>query len=138
MRFYGFQMASFEILRAYLQTLTNDKISYGMKHFLSEDDVAHITRRQHPEFDRVRMFNPLMWLSILSEPALASNLRFTAKKSESLIAHNLKYPREAGGVGRVEEGLGHGDERSIQEIPGQRDNRGSRPPDRAGACPVGA
>jgi len=92
MRFYGFQMASFEILRAYLQTLTNEQISYGMKHFLSESDVAHITRRQHPEFDRVRMFNPMMWLRILSEPALASNLRFTAKKSESLINHNLKYP----------------------------------------------
>jgi flavin-dependent dehydrogenase len=94
MHFYGYQMASFEILRAYLQTLTNDQISYGMKHFLSESDVAHITRRQHPEFDRVRMFNPMMWLRILSEPDLASNLRFTAKKSESLINHNLKYPEK--------------------------------------------
>jgi digeranylgeranylglycerophospholipid reductase len=92
MRFYGYQMASFEILRAYLQTLTNEQISYGMKHFLSEDDVAHITRRQHPEFDRVRMFNPMMWLRILSEPTLAGNLRFTAKTSESLINLNLAYP----------------------------------------------
>jgi flavin-dependent dehydrogenase len=97
MRFYGFQMASFEILRAYLQTLTNEQINYGMKHFLSESDVANITRRQHPEFDRVRMFNPMMWLRILSEPALASNLRFTAKKSGTLIAHNLKYPETPAG-----------------------------------------
>ncbi len=97
MRFYGYQMASFEILRSYLQTLTNEEISYGMKHFLSEDDVAHITRRQHPEFDRVRMFNPMMWLRILAEPTLASNLRFTAKKSESLIAHNLNFPEKPSG-----------------------------------------
>jgi hypothetical protein len=40
------------------------------------------------------MFNPMMWLRILSEPDLASNLRFTAKKSESLINHNLKYPEK--------------------------------------------
>jgi digeranylgeranylglycerophospholipid reductase len=105
MRFYGFQMASFEILRAYLQTLTNEQISYGMKHFLSEQDVASITRRQHPEFDRVRMFNPMMWLRILSEPSLASNLRFTAKKSGTLIAHNLKYPESPAGWLEWKKGL---------------------------------
>jgi len=105
MRFYGFQMSSFEILRSYLQTLTNDEISYGMKHFLSEDDVAQITRRQHPEFDRVRMFNPMMWLSILSEPTLASNLRFTAKKSELLINHNLAYPEKPEGWAEWKKGL---------------------------------
>jgi digeranylgeranylglycerophospholipid reductase len=92
MRLHGYQMASFEILRTYLQALTNDQISYGMKHFLSEDDVAHVGKRQHPEFDRTRRLNPLMWLRILAEPNLARGLRFTAKKSRTLIAHNLDYP----------------------------------------------
>ncbi|HVP22905.1 MAG TPA: LAGLIDADG family homing endonuclease, partial [Conexivisphaerales archaeon] len=105
MRFYGYQMASFEVLRAYLQTLSNEKISYGMKHFLSEEDVAHITRRQHPQFDRVRMFNPIMWLSILAQPSLAGNLRFTAKKSESLIAHNLNFPENPEGWAEWKKGL---------------------------------
>jgi hypothetical protein len=105
MRFYGYQMASFEVLRAYLQTLTNEQISYGMKHFLSADDIAHITRRQHPEFDRVRMFNPVMWARFLAQPALAGNLRFTARKSESLIDHNLNYPEKPAGWFEWRKGL---------------------------------
>jgi flavin-dependent dehydrogenase len=105
MRLYGYQMASFEVLRAYLQTLSNDQINYGMKHFLSEDDIAHITKRQHPEFDRVRMLNPLMWFRILNEPSLASGLRYTAKKSQSLIEHNLKFPENPSGWEEWKKGL---------------------------------
>ncbi len=68
-----------------------------MKHFLSEEDVSHITRREHPKFNRVRMLNPIMWLRILSEPELAKGLRYTAQKSESLIAHNLSFPKNPSG-----------------------------------------
>lgn len=92
MHFFGYQMASFEILRTCLQTLTNEQISYGMKHFLSKDDVIHIAKRQHPEFDRTARLNPLIWFRILSQPSLTSSLRYTAKKSKALIAHNLNYP----------------------------------------------
>lgn len=92
MKLYGYQMASFQVLRAYLQTLSNDKIDYGMKYFLSEDDVAHITKRQHPEFNRIRFLNPVMWGRIMKEPKLASGLRYTAKKSQTLIEHNLNFP----------------------------------------------
>lgn len=94
---YGYQMASFEVLRRYLQTISNKDINYGMKHFLSEDDVAHITRREHPEFNRTQLLSPMTWFWILREPTLARNLRYTAKKSEQLIEHNLEYPNSPEG-----------------------------------------
>ncbi len=92
-RAYGYQMASFELLRRYLQTLSNEKISYGMKHFLSNDDVQNITRREHPNFGRVNLLNPIMWLRIFTHWDLAVGLRYTAQMSEALIEHNLNYPR---------------------------------------------
>lgn len=92
MHTYGYQMASFEVLRRYLQTLTNGQIDYGMKHFLSQEDIDHITRREHPEFNKVRLLNPVMWFRIMSHLTLASGLRYAAKKSQALIKHNLSYP----------------------------------------------
>ncbi len=97
MKTYGYQMASFQVLRAYLQTLSNAQIDYGMQYFLSEDDVAHITRRQHPEFDRIRFLNPVMWARIIKEYRLANGLRYTAKKSQELIEHNLNFPEKPEG-----------------------------------------
>ncbi|MFQ6011451.1 MAG: NAD(P)/FAD-dependent oxidoreductase [Nitrososphaerales archaeon] len=92
MKSYGYQMASFEVLRRYLQTITNEEIDFGMKHFLSQDDVDKITEREHPGFNKVRMLDPLMWLRILSRYSLASSLRYTAKKSERLIEHGQNFP----------------------------------------------
>ncbi len=92
MHLYGYQMASFEVLRRYLQTLPNSDINYGMKHFLSKDDIEHITRREHPEFNKVRLFNPLMWIRILKNSRLAKGLKTVSDTSNKLIAHNLAYP----------------------------------------------
>ena len=97
MRQYGYQMASFEVLRKYLQTLTNKQISYGMKHYLSEEDIRHITNRDHPKFNKLKMLNPLMWFRMLREPQLARRLKFISEKSERLIAHNLAYPEQPDG-----------------------------------------
>ena len=94
---YGYRMASFEVLRKYLQTLTNNQISYGMKHYLSEEDIQLVVDRKHPKFNRVKMLNPLMWFRILSEPQLARSLKFISDKSERLIAHNLAYPEKPNG-----------------------------------------
>ena len=92
MKTHGYQMASFEVLRRYLQTLTNEQINYGMKHFLSEDDIQSISQRKHPEFNRAQLLNPILWLRVFSEFELAKGLRFTAKKSQTLVTHNLTYP----------------------------------------------
>ena len=97
MKMYGFQMASFEILRRYLQTLTNEQISYGMKYFLSEEDVRAIVNREHPRFSKLKMLNPAMLARVAAHPDLARGLQYTAKKSETLIEHNLNYPAKPDG-----------------------------------------
>jgi flavin-dependent dehydrogenase len=94
---HGYQMASFEVLRRYLQTLTNEQINYGMKHFLSEDDIRAISERRHPDFNRAQMVNPMLLLRALSELELAKGLRYTAKKSQTLVQHNLGYPETPAG-----------------------------------------
>ncbi|HZW84843.1 MAG TPA: NAD(P)/FAD-dependent oxidoreductase [Nitrososphaerales archaeon] len=92
MNTHGYPMASFEVLRRYLQTVTNDQINYGMKHFLSEEDVTAITERKHPEFNRARFMNPAMWFRVLGQLSLARGLRYTVEKSASLVDINLAYP----------------------------------------------
>jgi flavin-dependent dehydrogenase len=96
---HGYPMASFEVLRRYLQTVTNEQIDYGMKHFLSEEDVIAITERKHPQFNRMRLMNPAMWFRILSQLSLARGLRYTVEKSASLVRINLDYPLSSQGFG---------------------------------------
>jgi digeranylgeranylglycerophospholipid reductase len=97
MRVHGYPMASFEVLRRYLQTITNEQINYGMKYFLSEDDVAAITERKHPEFSKVRAFNPVMMFRIIKHLSLARGLRYTVEKSRKLVEINLNYPEKPSG-----------------------------------------
>jgi digeranylgeranylglycerophospholipid reductase len=97
MRTHGYPMASFEVLRRYLQTVTNSQINYGMKHFLSEEDVAAITERKHPEFKRARFMNPVMWFRVLRQLSLARGLRYTVRKSAVLVDVNLSYPESPTG-----------------------------------------
>jgi flavin-dependent dehydrogenase len=94
---HGYPMASFEVLRRYLQTVTNEQINYGMEHFLSEEDVAAITERKHPEFNQARFMNPAMWFRVLGQLSLARGLRYTVKKSAALVAINLSYPESPNG-----------------------------------------
>jgi geranylgeranyl reductase family protein len=97
-RVYGYRMASFEILRRFLQILSNEDLNYGMKHFLGQDDVDSITRREHPEFKRVGL-GPARILWALPRLALARGLRYTAEKSRRLIEHYMNYPSSPEGFG---------------------------------------
>lgn len=97
MNTHGYPMASFEVLRRYLQTVTNEQINYGMKHFLSEEDVVAITERKHPEFNRARFMNPAMWFRVISQLSLARGLRYTVEKSATLVEINLAYPESPDG-----------------------------------------
>ena len=106
MNTHGYPMASFEVLRRYLQTVTNDQINYGMEHFLSEEDVNAITERKHPEFNQARFLNPAMWLRVLGQFSLARGLRYTVKKSASLVAINLGYPESPKGFADWQKRLG--------------------------------
>jgi flavin-dependent dehydrogenase len=96
-RTYGYKMASFEILRHFLQTLSNDDLNYGMKHFLSQDDVDSIIRREHPEFKRVSSVSASMFLWALPRLALARGLRYTATRSGDLIQQYANYPQSPAG-----------------------------------------
>ena len=96
-RTYGYRMASFEILRRFLQVLSNEDLNYGMKHFLGQDDVDSITRREHPEFKRVRFGSASRILWALPRLALARGLQYTAQKSMQLIEHYMNYPKSPEG-----------------------------------------
>jgi digeranylgeranylglycerophospholipid reductase len=97
MRNYGYPMASFEVLRRYLQTLPNDDINYGMKHFLSEEDISLITQRRHPKFRNIELLNPAFLIRVASKLELAKGLKYTAEKSERLIEINLSFPEKPEG-----------------------------------------
>jgi len=93
----GYQMASFEVLRRYLQGLSNERISFGMRYFLSEDDVEAIKRREHPRFplltSMVRyLLDGELRRRVRQDPALAKGLKLTAEKSRRLIALYEDYP----------------------------------------------
>jgi digeranylgeranylglycerophospholipid reductase len=89
---YGHRMASFEILRRFLQTISNTDLNYGMKHFLGQDDIDSITRREHPDFKGAGYdgLGKIFWA--LGRLPLASGLRYTVEKSRKLIQHYLNYP----------------------------------------------
>jgi len=96
-RMYGYQMASFEVLRRYLQTLSNDDINFGMKYFLSEDDIESIKRREHPRFPLISNFlrlitNGELRKRVMERPKLARGLSYVAKKSRRLISLYEEYP----------------------------------------------
>jgi len=83
-------MASFEVLRRYLQTVTNDQINYGMKNFLTQEDIDAITERRHPKFNAVNRLGLIV--KAASQMDLARGLRYTADKSEALVEINQDYP----------------------------------------------
>jgi len=94
---HGYQMASFEVLRRYLQTVTNEQIDFGMKHFLTQEDIDAITERRHPRFNSINKLNPVLLMRVASQMELAKGLRYTADKSEALVQLNLKYPTTPAG-----------------------------------------
>ncbi|MDV3244512.1 MAG: NAD(P)/FAD-dependent oxidoreductase [Nitrososphaerales archaeon] len=116
MNTHGYPMASFEVLRRYLQTVTNDQVDYGMKHFLSEDDVLAITERKHPQFNRARFMNPAMWFRVLSRLSLARGLRYTVEKSAVLVDINLHYPESSKGFEEWKKRLGRELQESVERF----------------------
>ncbi|MCS7146196.1 MAG: NAD(P)/FAD-dependent oxidoreductase [Nitrososphaerota archaeon] len=93
----GYQMASFEVLRRYLQGLSNERISFGMKYFLSQEDVESIKRREHPRFPLLTSLKRYLLDSELrrrvrEDPGLAKGLRIAAEKSRRLIRLYSEYP----------------------------------------------
>jgi flavin-dependent dehydrogenase len=92
---YGNRMASSEILRRFLQTLSNEDLNYGMKHFLSQEDVDRIIKREQPDFKRASQASKLLWA--LPRLGLAKGLQYTAIKNKQLLQHYANYPKSPDG-----------------------------------------
>jgi digeranylgeranylglycerophospholipid reductase len=88
---YGYKTAGLEIFRRLLQTLTNDQINYGMKHFLSKMDVEAISRGEHPDFGTVGKLG--MMIRGALNKKLADGLRFTAQQNKTLTDHYYNFPK---------------------------------------------
>jgi len=78
-----------------LQTLTNDQINYGMKHFLSKMDVEAISKGEHPDFGTVGKLG--MMIRGALNKKLADGLRFTAQQNKVLTEHYRNFPRRPEG-----------------------------------------
>ena len=92
---YGYKTAGLEIFRRLLQTLTNDQINYGMKHFLSKMDVEAISRGEHPDFGTVGKLG--MMIRGALNKKLADGLRFTAQQNKALTEHYRSFPKKPEG-----------------------------------------
>ena len=92
---YGYKTAGLEIFRRLLQTLTNDQINYGMKHFLSKLDVEAISKGEHPDFSTVGKLS--MMIRGALNKKLAEGLRFTAQQNKLLTEHYYNFPKTPDG-----------------------------------------
>jgi flavin-dependent dehydrogenase len=92
---YGYKTAGLEVFRRLLQTLTNDQINYGMKHFLSKMDVESISRGEHPDFSTVNKLG--MFIRGALNKELAEGLRFTAQQNKILTEHYYNFPKTPDG-----------------------------------------
>ena len=87
---YGYKTAGLEIFRRLIQTLSNEQISYGMKHFLGNLDVEAISKGEHPDFGHLGRLGMIIRGAL--NKRLASGLKFTTAQNRKLTAHYYGYP----------------------------------------------
>ena len=92
---YGYKTAGLEIFRRLIQTLTNEQISYGMKHFLGNLDVEAISKGEHPDFSALSKIG-MMVRGALNKK-LADGLRFTTQVNSWLTKHYYDFPETPDG-----------------------------------------
>ena len=92
---YGYKTAGLEIFRRLIQTLTNDQISYGMKHFLGNLDVEAISRGEHPDFSGLTKLGMLIRGALNKK--LAEGLKFTTSVNNWLTKHYYSFPETPDG-----------------------------------------
>lgn len=92
---YGYKTAGLEIFRRLIQTLTNEQISYGMKHFLGNLDVEAISKGEHPDFSALGKLGMIIRGALNKK--LANGLRFTTQQNRKLTEHYYNYPESPEG-----------------------------------------
>ena len=92
---YGYKTAGLELFRRLVQQMTNDQISYGMKHFLGNLDVESISKGEHPDFSGLGKIG--MIIRGAMNKTVADGLRFTSKENKWLVEHYNEYPKDPSG-----------------------------------------
>ncbi len=92
---YGYKTPGLEIFRTLIQTLTNEQLSYGMKHFLGNLDVEAISKGEHPDFSTLGKLGIIIRGALNKK--LANGLRFTTQQNRLLTDHYYNYPESPDG-----------------------------------------
>src|SRR5207244_11955799 len=89
---YGNKTAGLEVFLMYLQTLNNDQINYGMRHFLSSDEATEISLGEMPHLSAVKKIVKLF--RGLGSYKAFSGLVFTMARMRALNELYQNYPKE--------------------------------------------
>ena len=92
---YGYKTAGLELFRRLVQTLTNEQISYGMKHFLGNLDVESISKGEHPDFSGLGKVG--MIIRGIMNKTVADGLKYTSGQNKWLVSHYNNYPKDPSG-----------------------------------------
>ncbi|MCV0399720.1 MAG: NAD(P)/FAD-dependent oxidoreductase [Nitrosarchaeum sp.] len=92
---YGYKTAGLELFRRLVQTMTNEQISYGMKHFLGNMDVEAISKGEHPDFTGLGKVG--MIIRGIMNRTVAEGLKYTSGKNKWLVEHYNNYPKDPSG-----------------------------------------
>lgn len=92
---YGYKTAGLELFRRLVQTMTNEQISYGMKHFLGNLDVEAISKGEHPDFSGLGKIG--MIIRGAMNKTVANGLRYTSGQNQWLVEHYHNYPKDPSG-----------------------------------------
>ena len=92
---YGYKTAGLELFRRLVQTMTNEQISYGMKHFLGNLDVEAISKGEHPDFTGLGKLG--MIIRGAMNKTVASGLKYTSGQNQWLVEHYHNYPKDPSG-----------------------------------------
>ncbi len=75
--------------------MTNEQISYGMKHFLGNLDVESISKGEHPDFSGLGKFG--MIIRGVMNKTVAKSLKYTSEQNQWLVEHYYNYPKDPSG-----------------------------------------
>jgi len=92
---YGYKTAGLELFRGLIQQMTNEQISYGMKHFLRNLDVESISKGEHPDFSGLGKIG--MIIRGVMNQTVAKALKYTSEQNQWLVEHYYNYPKDPSG-----------------------------------------
>ena len=92
---YGYKTAGLELFRGLVQQMTNEQISYGMKHFLGNLDIESISKGEHPDFSGLGKLG--MIIRGVMNKTVAKALRYTSEQNQWLVEHYYNYPKDPSG-----------------------------------------